>query len=377
MQDYSLKSQEVVRENRSLRLKLKTLINDARKNETVLRRFQTLELHLLASNSLTDLIQMLLHHGRTIFGWDEVSIVLYDKDHEIRHLYEQLGEKPVRCSQLIFTHTIDQLEGLYGTLRKPILTAYSKQHHKHLFPRGRVFASVALLPLICKDSLMGSLNLGSLDSNRFQNDNATDFLEHLSAVLATCIYTTIAQERLKQTGLTDALTGVNNRRFFDQRLPEEIGRSQRINAPLSCLFIDIDHFKKINDTYGHQTGDNVLRIIANLIRDHLRTSMDVVARYGGEEFAVLLGLSGKTKAMEVAERIRLSVLECDFHEPDLGYGDVTVSIGITTLEQHHTPENAESSLISTADQAMYLAKQHGRNRIIFLDAQTGVQLQKS
>lgn len=375
MQD-SLKSQEVIRENRSLRLKLKTLLNDARNNESVLRRFQALELQLLASNSLTDLIQTLLHHGNTVFSWDEVAIVLYDRDHEIRHLYEQIGEKSVRSSQLIFTHTIDEIKGLYGTARRPVMTAYSKVNHKNLFPRGKVFGSVALLPLICKDRLMGSLNLGSLDKDRFKSDNATDFLEHLSAVLATCIYTTIAQEHLKQTGLTDALTGVNNRRFFDQRLPEEVGRTQRINAPLSCLFIDIDHFKKINDTYGHQTGDNVLRVTANLIRDHLRTSMDVVARYGGEEFAVLLGLSGKAKAMEVAERIRLSVMDYDFHEPGIDHGDITVSIGITTLEPHQTLDNPESSFINTADQAMYLAKEQGRNRIIFLEAQTNAQSQQ-
>jgi two-component system, cell cycle response regulator len=116
---------------------------------------------------------------------------------------------------------------------------------------------------------------------------ATNFIEWLAAVASVCLENVANNERLKHIGLTDALTGVHNRRYFDQRLREEVDRALRKGQPLSCLLVDVDHFKHVNDKHGHLIGDAVLREVAEQIKDQLRLS-DAMARYGGEEFAVLL-----------------------------------------------------------------------------------------
>jgi two-component system cell cycle response regulator len=175
----------------------------------------------------------------------------------------------------------------------------------------------------------------------------------------------INNEKLKHIGLTDPLTGVNNRRYVERRLLEELGRSRRQGYALSCMYIDIDHFKKINDSRGHQAGDEVLREVAARIKAELRLS-DALGRFGGEEFVVLLIDAELTDAVCVAERIRQSVAE----QPLLSSGGagvtVTVSIGVAALrlpDGGDALETAAQDLLARADQALYRAKGEGRNRV--------------
>jgi len=176
----------------------------------------------------------------------------------------------------------------------------------------------------------------------------------------------INHERLANLGLTDPLTEVNNRRFFDQRLEEEIMRTMRGKAPLACLLIDVDHFKRINDTYGHQAGDNVLRQVAAVLRQHLR-GQDVLARYGGEEFVALLSSATLERAEVIAERIRRALEQ---RVLPLESGDtlqITASIGVSILHpQQHQGEfkHLGMELVERADQALYRAKETGRNRVV-------------
>ncbi|MCD4687867.1 MAG: diguanylate cyclase [Desulfuromonadaceae bacterium] len=162
-----------------------------------------------------------------------------------------------------------------------------------------------------------------------------------------------AQSRLARMALSDSLTGLFNRAYFDASIEQESARSLRSKNPLSLLFIDLDFFKKINDTHGHQTGDLVLEKVAQVLREQSRSS-DTVCRYGGEEFAIILPETPRSHAQMVAERIRrkVSVL-------DLGFA-VTASIGINCAER---PEGlVPKVLIAGADEALYAAKRNGRNR---------------
>ena len=356
---------EQVSEIEALRNRLESLVNDARRNEVTLRKFQNLELKLLGCSSLAELMQLVTHKSKSTFGWDVLTIVLHDEHQDIKRLLRDVGEDTSRYPELIFTADILSLKKFYGRYKKPLLGAFDDDYHENLFLSDRRYPrSVALLPLFRKNKLLGSLNLGSFQQARFNKQDATDFLEHLAAVLATCLDTTIAQEKLKQAGLTDALTGVNNRRFFDQRLTEEISRAQRLHSSVSCLFIDIDHFKIINDSFGHETGDNVLTQVAELIRAQLR-NIDVVARYGGEEFAVLLEQSGQDYAEEVAERILQTVAETAFVKGE--DCSLTVSIGVSTIEKPNTQQNTFDlgrELLRKADKALYQAKQDGRNKVV-------------
>lgn len=354
----------------ALRLRLETLYHDARKNEQILKKFQQLELRLLSCSSLVELMQIITHQSRSTFGWDILTIILHDKDRQIYKLLKDAGEDPDRHTSLILLPDTSHLRQIFGSIRKPVLGRFDANKHRPIFPSNQKYPrSVALLPLQRNSYMMGSLNLGSYKADRFQKDSATDFLQHLAAVLATCLHTAIAHEKLKQAGLTDALTGINNRRFFDQRLEEEIARNKRLESSLSCLFIDIDHFKVINDSFGHDVGDMVLRKVAEMIRAQLR-SIDVVARYGGEEFAILLGQSGREKAIEIAERIRSIIAETTFKDSGAKV-NITVSVGISTIEFEDSEEEdiklVGRKLLQRADKALYQAKQQGRDRVIYLD----------
>ncbi len=354
-------------EHNELKRRLNRLLLDARKNESTFRRFQGVELQLLGCRSLPELIQMLNHHGHETMGWDEFTVYLLDVNFEITHLLNQMGITPDDRKVLILTNEIDHLTELLGDSNAPRLGFYDEAIHGELLPnKTKPLSSTAILPLARGDRLMGFLNLGSTDKERFQQGTATDFLEHLAAVIAVCLETSIIQERLKPAGLTDGLTGVNNRRYFDQRLIEEVARSLRTRQKLSCLFIDIDHFKKVNDTYGHPFGDLVLQKVAKLIRGQLR-STDVVARYGGEEFAVLLAQAGRDLALEIAQRIRRSVEDARFDLAERGSVSVSVSIGVGTSELPDlmgNPLELGERLVNLSDDALYRAKHEGRNRVV-------------
>ena len=170
-----------------------------------------------------------------------------------------------------------------------------------------------------------------------------------------------AQNALEALAACDGLTGLANRRTFDAALTSEARRAARSGVPLSLLMMDIDHFKTFNDSYGHQHGDQCLKLVADAIGDVARRSGDVVARYGGEEFAVILPNTGLAAAEVIAERIRRTVENLRIaHRSSASNSVVTMSIGGATTV---TQDVDVVSLVSAADQALYAAKRSGRNRI--------------
>ncbi|WMY11931.1 GGDEF domain-containing protein [Paraburkholderia phenoliruptrix] len=170
-----------------------------------------------------------------------------------------------------------------------------------------------------------------------------------------------AQAALTRLAATDPLTGLGNRRVLDKRLDEEWRRARRTGQPLSALFIDIDHFKRFNDTYGHASGDEALSAVAECIATTVRRAVDVVARYGGEEFAVILPDTSADGALAVAEKIRRRVQTHDILHGGDGSPTVTVSVGCATS----VPAQGENALdlLAAADRQLYLAKAAGRNRV--------------
>lgn len=166
---------------------------------------------------------------------------------------------------------------------------------------------------------------------------------------------------LQHESITDSLTGLRNRRYFDQRLSEEIAQSKRYRLPLSLLLVDVDHFKRVNDTYGHQMGDEVLKNLSKVIVDMVRDS-DIVARYGGEEIAIITPKTDKTEAVLLAERLRTIVQKSPLASIDARQEvvEITISIGVSTL---HLVSMDKSAFVEEADKALYEAKKLGRNRV--------------
>lgn len=358
---------QLVQENRQLQRQLRALLANVRQNEEKLRRFQELELRLIACTELYELLQIVIYEYRSQSNLDRISLVLYDPEYELQRLLEDEGIKISEHPDIIFTDNISNIDAFYGFSLKPYLGQYDPSLHRRFFPSNlQRSTSVALLPLSRNMELVGSLNLASHQTTRFAQNDGTDFLQRLASIVTVCLKNVTNQERLKKLGLTDVLTGVNNRRFFDQRLNEEVGRAQRDNLTISCLFFDVDHFKKVNDTYGHNEGDMVLREVASLIRMNLRTS-DVIARYGGEEFSAILNNTNAETACEIAERIRFGIEKREFTLSSGEYINVTTSIGIATLQAgKYTLDVGRlgNTLLQKADQCLYEAKRCGRNKII-------------
>ena len=185
-------------------------------------------------------------------------------------------------------------------------------------------------------------------------------LQELAARVSAAMRVKERQDRLKMMSITDELTGLYNRRYLNERLREEVERARRYRYPISCLMIDIDRFKEINDTYGHQVGDKVLAELGKLLRNTTRV-VDIVARYGGEEFLIILPMTNLKGARTVAERIRRNVQQARFG------GDLelplTVSIGCAELNPLEGDEMDPDLLVKQADQALYEAKKT-RNAVV-------------
>jgi len=360
-------SDDFYRENQVLRRKLRAFMTQARENEQKMRRFQEQELHLIGTASLTELVQRILFNYRAAFELDVVSLTLYDPEYEIQRILDEEGIRLAELGQLFFQPELDDLDNLFGISVEPQLGPYNSRRHGFLFAEGAdAPRSVALLPLVRYGELIGSLNLGSQDVTRFVEGAATDFLQRLATIVAICLENATNHERLKRVGLTDSLTGVNNRRFFEQRLVEEVARAQRSGEPLACLFFDVDHFKAVNDEHGHPVGDQVLRVVAGIIREQLR-STDVLGRYGGEEFVALLVNAPGGAALEIAERIRVVVSEHPFVIGDDKTLHATISIGVAMLPEACIDVDTEQlaeDLVDHADQGVYRAKRQGRNRVV-------------
>jgi len=344
-----------------LQAKLDALLRIAKSNDQKQKNFQEYELSLLNSSGLFDLLSIILERHLDQFQLTEVTLLLLDPEYEFQRL---LGSEPIPESwqgRLLFIDREQDLKETYKVRHRPTLSEFTPKLHQPFFPNHTNLASVAILPLMRQNKLMGSLNLGSLKKDRFQANIGTQFLQHLTAVMSASLENARLQENIKQLGLLDPLTGINNRRFFDQRVQEEVTLAQRNDTPLSCLFIDLDHFKNINDTHGHQAGDEILKQVAAIFNDTMRTS-DVLARYGGEEFVILLANTTSQAAYEIAERLRAIVADNPFPVSPSESLTVTLSIGLSTLGDNNHITTTQH-LVSFADQAVYAAKESGRNRV--------------
>ncbi|MCZ7582286.1 MAG: GGDEF domain-containing protein [Deltaproteobacteria bacterium] len=175
---------------------------------------------------------------------------------------------------------------------------------------------------------------------------------------ATSLDSARMYERMERLATTDGLTGLPNHRTFQLRMDEEAARERRLRTPLSLVLLDIDHFKNINDTYGHPVGDLVLKRVAAMLADAIR-DVDMAARYGGEEFALILTNAKPEGAAKLAERLRKSIAREAIPYPG-GSLNITVSLGVATM-----PNDArdKQDLVEAADKALYFSKEHGRNRV--------------
>ena len=350
-------------EVRRLRRRLKELKEEAATNERILRRSQVRQMELLEAESLPSLLQRMVKGLKSSYGLDTVTLVLADPDHEIRHLLLSAGHHPDEFPGVTFVDTTYGLAPQLSNLRQPWLGRYRRSDHQLLF-EGEEPSSIALLPLRRLEHLIGCICFGSGDETRFTREHATDFLHHLAIIASFALENVVNRARLVRSGLTDVLTGWHNRRYLQTRLREELARAQRDETPLVCMMIDVDHFKRVNDQYGHLVGDEILCEVAHRIEFQVRAS-DVSARYGGEEFVILLPNTDVSQAAPLAERIRTTVSGTPIPRSGGDSLPITVSIGIAQYRPKVDDDLKLSGdrLLAQADVALYEAKAAGRNAI--------------
>jgi diguanylate cyclase (GGDEF)-like protein len=307
--------------------------------------------------NLEEVVDELLNILQNILGYQFCSIFILNHSHSLSLLGEIKERKKIKYSEPVEKRPNGILEKV-TTIGKPIRILDITDTFDH--PEGsEEFKSLLAVPMISRGKVIGVLSAQSKRRGAFL-DQDEKMLSILATSAALALENASLHQKTEELTIVDELTGIYNYRFFSKKLSEEIKRAERYKQSLSLLMIDIDWFKRYNDTYGHLFGNRVLTELAQRIKDSVR-DVDVVSRYGGEEFTVILPQTNKKDAQMIGERIRHQVESSDFVVEENGVKvGVTVSLGVATY-----PENGTTAeqLVEKVDQALYLAKGKGKNMV--------------
>ena len=331
------------------------------KNKWDQPRYQELfDLHKAISLlSLEQISSVLIDRLPSVFSIDYFTLFLYDQDkRKLNLMCHNHPEIESSFSISLSSSPIMEaavLRGQYIREQDFSTSSYYRGADNPLFKKG-YFVSI---PLMIEKEVVGVLNINDVDQDSF-NVGDLGFILNLSELIAMSISNAVLYEQTKKLAVTDGLTGISNRPNMEQSLLNEFGRSMRYNSPLSIVLLDVDHFKDVNDSYGHQKGDEILVTFASVLKKFCRAN-DTAARYGGEEFLMILPQSNAQGAFKIAERVREEIMKMSFVGNDSKFS-VTTSCGVAELNRDYMKNTDQ--LINVADNAMYEAKNSGRNKTI-------------
>ena len=300
-----------------------------------------------------------------VTGAAHAALVRWDADARRGEVQATSNEAPVRVGLVI---TDDSAVG--GSCREatPLTWEDARELSRTAIVYGRaepkrVVQSLGVVPLVRPEGVVGAIVVEGNEAYRVRGESVRA-LRLLGAIAAVSLESQFEYEEIERRARTDALTGLSNRRHFEEQMERLLDECDRYGGPVSLVVADIDHFKLVNDSYGHDTGDVVLQIVAKVFRDGVRT-VDIVARYGGEEIACLLPQTDLQGAREFAERMRRTIESRPI--PAKGREiPVTVSFGVATYGGD--PPVPRAKLFSLADRALYRSKEQGRNRVSLHEA---------
>jgi len=308
----------------------------------------------------------IMRHTKDLLEADRASLMVFDESSSEISLKASAG-LATTAAEVSPTRLGEGISGRVLESGKPLVVENLERAGITPAPLERDYRTKSFIsyPITLSGRKIGVLNVTDKTSGGTFDDVDLSLLEIIGPQIAVAMERAEWQERATEfqlMSITDPLTGLLNRRYLEERLTEELNRSQRYNYSMSCLMIDIDDFKSYNDRNGHQAGDTALKITAHALKATLR-SADVACRYGGEEFCILLPQTSLSEAGVIAERMRQRVTETDYpYGKSQPLGTVSVSIGVSTFAKHI--DTAEK-VIAAADRALYSAKSRGKNRIEF------------
>ncbi len=352
-------------------------IASARLYQEVKRRAQLLEMVsevskvALEAGELQPLLDRIVHYVQQHFRLSLVTILLINEERTEFEMAARAGTLELRLDHGTRWPLRTGIVGRALRLGEPQLVLDVRDDPDYV-PLHDAVTSELVVPIRLRDRLLGVFDLESTSPDVFSAENLVVFKTFADQLAGAIRIATInrqleeANQRLQHLSSIDGLTGIANRRQFDEALDTEWRRAYRNDTSLALVMLDLDEFKRFNDAYGHQRGDECLRQVANTLRDGLRRAGDLVARYGGEEFVAILPECDIPGALRFAESVRAAVQELAIpHKASPVARIVTMSAGVSAASPRRDAYPDE--LIARADQALYLAKGAGKNRVEFAD----------
>ncbi|MFN8611210.1 MAG: sensor domain-containing diguanylate cyclase [Vulcanimicrobiota bacterium] len=311
---------------------------------------------IAANHPLQEVVHRLADELNSLLNADRCSVLILDEEDHQLAFHDSSALSQWERENIRF-RVGEGVAGWVAQHREPVLIPdvqldpRFKKHNGQL----RNMVSMICVPLEMHRRLIGVLTLTTARPEHIFTQEEME----LVVLIAAHISLALESHRLYELSVLDGLTNIYNRRYLDQRLSQELADSIRHEKPLSVALLDLDHFKQLNDGYGHQAGDQVLCELTGLLSQELRQH-DVLARYGGEEFALILAGTSAADGLLLGERLRSLVESRDFFYKNQKL-PVTISLGLATF-----PENGQDkmTLLRAADKALYRAKESGRNRVL-------------
>lgn len=327
-------------------LDVEELISNARRNELALKRLQQFELTLLSCQTWFDLLDLIVHGLPHQFDLDGIALSLADPDGELKHAMMQ-------SLDLDQGRVLNQVE--FANHVPLIRTNIAKSPSP--------WASCLAMPLVHNEYVIGQLLLLSKNDQRFTAGMATDFMQHLAAVISACFFMVKQSEERSRLSLTDPLTGAENRRGFERSYTREWAQGLRHQQTFTLLMLDLDHFKQVNDQHGHATGDRVLKTLAKTLKATLRPT-DHVGRLGGEEFAILLAGDSSAYLDKVVSRLQQSIRDMHVLNDQGEALPITASGSYAVVNPNVNHTLSLDDALAKLDAKLYDAKAQGRDQFL-------------
>jgi diguanylate cyclase (GGDEF)-like protein len=331
---------------------IETIIERLKENEEIDKKFYQVETKILKVLNFKDFFEVLLTEIKDIFNVPYVWISLI-KTSEVISLLRQMESSKILKKNI---NIIDRapFQKLVDDNKTPLLVNKDLKPFYELIPikRKHLIGSIAIAPISIDGEIIGSLNQADSSPIRFQPGMDTALLEHLAVKISLCLSNVTAHEKLKIMAYHDPLTGLLNRRVMHSAIKREFKRSKRYGSPLSVAFFDIDNLKRINDTHGHDSGDAMIKHVADILSYESRES-DIITRFAGDEFVAIFPETNENDAKNLINRIKLYCLEHPLNTEKLSI-PVSISFGVSSTANKEI--KSPDLLLKHADEALYKAK---------------------
>ncbi|MBC2717349.1 MAG: GGDEF domain-containing protein [Desulfobacteraceae bacterium] len=335
------------------KIQFKLMLDQLNKNEKIQHKFHELESKILSILNFQDFFEILLTEMGKIFNVPYVWLSVI-KNSSLANLINPLIDSKIIIEKTNFISR-SEFDDIFGNISTPHLFNKALEPYAVFLPRDKKYhtGSMAIAPVQIDGEIVGSLNQWDQTATRFEPGIDTSSLEQLMIKVSLCLSNVAAHEKLKYFAYHDPLTGLLNRRAFETVLNREFSRSKRHSNNLSLVFLDLDKFKRINDQYGHDAGDDTLVYVAETLQSIIREE-DIVARFAGDEFVIILPETKADKSETLMKRVQVYL---DSHPLNHNGANISISLsyGITSTQDMEI--NSSAVLLKKADEKLYFEKE--------------------